>query len=511
MRFALLTFIVAIVIAMVAGWFSIVGLMAIFAASAIPVAIMAGSLEVGKLVAASWVYRNWKRAPFLLKTYLVMATIVLMFITSMGIFGFLSKAHLEQSAQAEQVAAQVIRIERNIERLEIDANRLLGDIADLESETSTDVGNIQAQIDAEQTRMDNAYLRIQPAIDEQNAIISQEESSVEREINIYLTQVEEINTSLSLIQEYISAGNIESLQALVGTRVDGNYGSDTAERVETYREELILRREVASAEISQLRTTIDTATITDARSEIQRLREIAEGEVASSQATILRLRQELDESAEIDNTDEVIGLRTVYNSAIEEIDASLDEQFALETEVRLLEAEIGPIKYIAELVYGNDDRDTIDEAVRWLIIIFIFVFDPLAVLLLIAANYSFFHRNDHSDKQEEIFDTIFKKRDTNNSVVSPQSAVETEEQIYTETEKSLDKNTEIDDNSINVSDELPAPNISENIDDLDMETIQRMIDEDDPNLVGLERELERRINTNRILINGGWLDDISKK
>ena len=99
MLFPIITFFVAIAIAIIAAWFSIAGLMAIFSAAAIPVALMAGSLEVGKLVAASWVYRNWKRAPFLLKSYLTAATVVLMFITSMGIFGFLSKAHLEQSAQ----------------------------------------------------------------------------------------------------------------------------------------------------------------------------------------------------------------------------------------------------------------------------------------------------------------------------------------------------------------------------------------------------------------------------
>ena len=75
----------------------------------------------------------------------------------------------------------------------------------------------------------------------------------------------------------------------------------------------------------------------------------------------------------------------------------------------MLEAEIGPIKYIAELVYGNTERNTIDDAVRWLIIVFIFVFDPLAVLLLIAANYSF--QNRHTNSEEEIFDVIFTKKD----------------------------------------------------------------------------------------------------
>jgi len=94
-----LTLIVALAISGVAAWYSIVGLMAIFAAAAIPIAIMGGVLEVGKLLTASWLYQNWKIAPRLLKTYLTAAVIVLMFITSMGIFGFLSKAHIESELE----------------------------------------------------------------------------------------------------------------------------------------------------------------------------------------------------------------------------------------------------------------------------------------------------------------------------------------------------------------------------------------------------------------------------
>ena len=118
MFFPILVFVVAISIAAIAAWFSVVGLMAIFAASALPVAIMAGSLEVGKLVTASWVYRNWKRAPFLLKSYLTFATIVLMFITSLGIFGFLSSAYLEQAAEGQQSTAKIERIANDILRNE---------------------------------------------------------------------------------------------------------------------------------------------------------------------------------------------------------------------------------------------------------------------------------------------------------------------------------------------------------------------------------------------------------
>ena len=98
---AYFTLLVAISIAAVAAWYSIIGLMAIFAAAAIPIAIMGGVLEVGKLVTASWLYNNWRRTPILLKSYLTISVVVLMFITSMGIFGFLSKAHLDQTIQIE--------------------------------------------------------------------------------------------------------------------------------------------------------------------------------------------------------------------------------------------------------------------------------------------------------------------------------------------------------------------------------------------------------------------------
>ena len=98
MVLALVTLITALGISAVAAFYSIVGLMAIFSASALSIAIMGIVLEIGKLITASWLYQNWKRVPFLLKSYLTIAVIILMFITSMGIFGYLSKAHIDQGS-----------------------------------------------------------------------------------------------------------------------------------------------------------------------------------------------------------------------------------------------------------------------------------------------------------------------------------------------------------------------------------------------------------------------------
>lgn len=464
MIFPIITFVVAIVIAIIAAWFSIAGLMAIFSASALAVAIMAGSLEVGKLVSASWVYRNWKRAPFLLKSYLTAATVVLMFITSMGIFGFLSRAHLEQSAQGEQSVARIERIEGDITRSELTITRLENEIDKLSNEVTSDTSSIQSQIDSEQARMDQAYARIQPAIDEQNAIIANESS--DGDVQIYLDQIERIDNNLDLIQQYVANEQIRELQGLVGTRQDGNYGSQTAAAVERYRNLQISEKQRLERAIDELRNSVDSAVVVAAREEIRRLRSIAEREVENSQSTIDRLRTQLASSAEIDNSTEIEELRIEVSTVRDEIETMLDEKFALETEIRKLEAEVGPIKYIAELVYGNTERDTIDDAVRWLIIVFIFVFDPLAVLLLIAANYSFIHRNDHETRQEEIFETLFSKKKEPD-------------------EKSLDNDEEIGDNEI-IKEEVIVEEVINNVTSADIKRNTELVKRD------------------------GWLDDIKK-
>ncbi|MCA1806963.1 MAG: hypothetical protein LC687_03800, partial [Actinobacteria bacterium] len=116
MLIAVLALITALAISAVAIYYSVAGLVAIFAAAAIPIIIMGGVLEVSKLVTAVWLHRNWHIATWWLKTYLSTAVVVLMFITSMGIFGFLSKAHIEQTAGAQQSVAQIEQITERIER-----------------------------------------------------------------------------------------------------------------------------------------------------------------------------------------------------------------------------------------------------------------------------------------------------------------------------------------------------------------------------------------------------------
>ena len=111
-----LTLFVAIAISAVAAWYSILGLMAIFSAAIVPIAIMGGVLEVGKLVTASWLYQYWAKVPRALKGYLTTAVVVLMLITSMGIFGFLSKAHIDQTILTGDNTLQIQQVNNQIKR-----------------------------------------------------------------------------------------------------------------------------------------------------------------------------------------------------------------------------------------------------------------------------------------------------------------------------------------------------------------------------------------------------------
>ena len=126
MIFGYFTLFVALIISAVAAYYSIVGLTAIFSAAVIPIVIMGASLEVGKVTAAVWLKLNWHRANLTYKLYLVPALIFLMLLTSMGIFGFLSKAHSDQSLVSGDVQAKISVYDEKIRTAKdnIDANRL---------------------------------------------------------------------------------------------------------------------------------------------------------------------------------------------------------------------------------------------------------------------------------------------------------------------------------------------------------------------------------------------------
>ena len=247
MIFGSLMMAIAITISAIAAWYSIAGLTAIFSAAVVPVIIMGGALEAGKIVATVWLHNNWRRAGWVFKTYLVPAVVFLMILTSLGIFGFLSKAHSDQSLVTGDATSKVAIYDEKI---------------------ATERENIS---------------QAKRALEQMNAQVDQ----------------------------------------MLG-RSDTERG---AERAVQIRRNQTRERAALNAEITR------------------------------SQKTIQQLQQ---------------------------------ERAPLAAEFRKIEAEVGPIKYIAALIYGdNPDQNILERAVRWVIILIVVVFDPLALTLILAANKQF--------------------------------------------------------------------------------------------------------------------------
>jgi hypothetical protein len=266
MLMAYLTLITGLLISAVAIFYSVAGLISIFSAAPIAIIIMGTVLEVSKLVATVWIKQNWETAPRFLKTYLLSAVVVLMFITSMGIFGFLSKAHSDQTLVSGDVQSKIAVYDEKIKisKDNIAANR-------------------------------KALKQMDEAVDQVMARSSNEQGA-DKAVQIRRSQTNERN----------------------------------------------------------------------------------------------RLLKEID-------------------SEQKKITALNEERAPIAAEVRKVEAEVGPIKYIANFIYGdNTDANVLEKAVTWVIILIVIVFDPLAVMLLLASQYSFGilkrKQEEEEPKEEEFFD-----------------------------------------------------------------------------------------------------------
>ena len=375
-----LTLVTALAISGVAIYYSVAGLAAIFAAAVIPIIIMGSTLEVAKLVTAVWLHRYWHQATWWLKTYLTTAVLVLMFITSMGIFGFLSNAHVQQTAQGDSAVAELERIDSEIARQNAVISRAEDKIESVQNQGVGGDSNIQTQIDREQERIDRAYQRAEPLIEEQRAIIQRQEGRI-------LDQIEDADSEVERVDAAIARGDVATAQSIIGIESDGIYGPNTREAVQDFRDRIAEQKTVLEQRLSEIS---DDSRVQSARQEIQRIRARVETEVAQSNELINRLRGQLGTTTGEDIDAVIDEQSTRISTASGIIDSLTEEKFALESKFRQLEAEVGPIKYIAEFVYGEEaDKNLLEEAVRWVIVIIIFVFDPLAVLLLIASQYTF--------------------------------------------------------------------------------------------------------------------------
>ena len=561
MALGILVLITALSISAVAIYYSIAGLVAIFAAAAIPIMIMGGVLEVGKLVTAVWLHKYWSQAKWWLKSYLATAVIVLMFITSMGIFGFLSKAHIEQTSAGEESIAQVQQIESEISRLNAVVTRADEKIKKLESSGTGADANIQSQIDKEQERIDKAFERIKPAIDQQNKIIEDARGTdanrtkpyedqlasitaeilrLETSAKEYEAKIENLdvdNKSVTPLLENIKAieeeiirvtnqlnssedGQVRAGQAIIGVTSDGLFGGNTRKALAKWVQAQRDRITQIQTEISQLRvdatSTVDkervrlaevvkdirtvqipalkerelvmlgkidevrqteSPVIQTARDEIQRLRESAEEQVKNSQALIERLRSQLAQTDKADEIDAAVDEQLLKIKVSEaEIDVLTEKKYKLEGEYRMLEAEVGPIKYIAEFVYGETaDNTMLEEAVRWVIMIIIFVFDPLAVLLLIASQYTFdFARGRNKDKEWRDYETARGNKIARNSESPKDDAPEPEDKPEPEEEMKFE---DVDQETLDKEAEEDAVKVAEEVMEEDKEILEKLEDE----------------------------------
>ena len=500
MFLGILVFITALAISAVAIYYSIAGLVAIFAAAAIPIMIMGGTLEIGKLVTAVWLHKHWKKAKWWLRYYLALAVVVLMFITSMGIFGFLSKAHIEQTSASIESVEQVARIETELARQQAIIDRAEIKIKQAENSTSDRNNDINAQIEKEQNRIDSAYERIKPAIEEQQNIIADarlsdadrtkpyedqltkitdelvrlDNNAKEYEATIsgldvdtsaidpIQAQIATIKNTIAKVEGQIASGESEQIkqaQLTIGSNADGQAGPNTRrsantwiglqkERISELQEQISQLRIEAKTTVDAERTRLSTIVsdirnvqipalkdrevqmlakidevratespiVTTARDEIARIRASADEQVKASQKLITQLREKItvDSSADTDAIIDAQNLR--IKDANKLIDELTEEKYAIEAEYRKLEAEVGPIKYIAEFIYEEADRDILEQAVRWVIITIIFVFDPLAVLLLIASQYTFEWKRENKNAERNRKDRQPMSSDVNKSI-----------------------------------------------------------------------------------------------
>jgi len=397
---AWLTLYSGLAISAVAIYYSVAGLVAIFAAAAIPIIIMGVVLEVSKLVATVWLKMNWKRAPFLIKSYLFLAIVVLMFITSMGIFGFLSKAHIEQTTASQESVAQVERLATEITRQEDIVKRAEDKIRQLQTTGSGADANIQSQIDKEQDRIDSAYKRIQPAIDEQNKIIGSQ-------AKLYQDELDRIDTAMTTVVGYIDSGdkeNYKKAQAIIGVKPDGAFGSGSTRAYTAWKDAKNIERQVLLTKIQQATNNPQARA---AAAEVKRLRSTVETQIAESNKLINRLRANVGKTTNAADIDKQVDEQsTRIKEANTQLDTLTAEKYTLEGEKRKLEAEVGPIKYIAEFIYGDtSDKNMLEHAVRWVIIIIVLVFDPLAVILLLSSQYSFQWLREQAHEEKELEET----------------------------------------------------------------------------------------------------------
>ena len=365
MFIAILTLLSALSISGVAIFYSVIGLATIFPGAFIPVIIMGGVLEIGKLITASWLYRNWKFTPFMLRTYLTTAVIILSFITSMGIFGFLSKAHLEQNLASDTLVQRIQIINDKIDSEKNSIVRQNAVIDRLEKSINRSTGTADGDIEVQQS------------------IIADANEKLKTLLTVETNTVKDLNDRLKVLDKNVS----DILTSNKSFFNEEKAAADLKASQKAEREQIAVNVKEAQKRIAELKADHKAETA-EAKTVIANMR-------AGSQDNKSTFTQDI-ETAE----------NKIFDSQ-GKIDVLIVEKQPLEKKMLTLEAEIGPVKYIAALAvdWGITDQVETSKAVRWVILLLIVVFDPLAVLLLIAANQSLMRRfPPEPPKPEEVLD-----------------------------------------------------------------------------------------------------------
>ena len=428
MLLGLLILFVALALSGIAAYYSIIGLTAIFAAAVIPIIVMGGILEVAKLACTVWLHQNWQRARFVMKLYLVPAVAVLMFITSMGIFGFLSKSHIEQSAMGTEQIEQVKVIDDKLLRAQAKVERWNAEIGRLNrGETS---GRIDGLITREQERIDKANKRIQPQIDAENSKVKGLRLQADKEIaqqNKRLGDAQKRTSADIDIAEKRLAQLDKDVAAYTsqGTTTGGVFTADVDNvkkgnqlRASQKPERDQLEKAIAKAK----RTEIGVAS--RVQREITNINKRLAEQIKAVEANVAKIRTGITKTIDSANANiakytleagssnknvdvRIKELELNIENIQPQIDGLREEKFVFEKQYRQFEAEVGPVKYIAQLIYGdNPDQNLLEAAVRWVIILIVAVFDPLAIMMLLAATETFAWRRQDKETAVETVTTM---------------------------------------------------------------------------------------------------------
>ena len=397
MIFAIITLISALSISIIAAYFSIIGLATIFPGSMYAVIAMGSVLEIGKIIASIWLHKNWKSAPKLIKFYLFSAILILMGITSMGIFGFLSKSHIEHEQTAEKSKALVTQVENKIERQREYIQRQKDLISKKEEKSENLGGKTSENIKLEQEK------------------ISQLTNQLDRDINIDNEILKSLNNKLSILDK-----DLNDLKNKSG----GLFSSKKKDIESKILEQKIERENIAK----KIKTAEDN--ISKQRAETS--------EIISSIRKRIQEYQSLGFEDPGDAESKVELFNMNISKALDEIDALEQEKFNYSDGTRQLEAEVGPIKYVAEFISDiTGSSFDISKAVRVVILILIFVFDPLAILLVLAAHISLSKRFPNIVIDEESY---IKKT---SELEIKEREISSKELELTERQKDIDENSKI--------------------------------------------------------------------